>query len=84
MKTSLFLSYLLVVFSAISAETPFAIQPVVETEEEVYAYESANNGSGPMWCSGSTCVVRAGEQVFFTFQEQIHRERPFLKIVCSN
>ena len=33
------------------------IQPVVEAEENVFNFEPANNGAGPMWCSGSTCLV---------------------------
>jgi hypothetical protein len=39
-------------------------RPVVEVEEEVYKYEPANNGAGPMWCRGSTCLVRVGDDVF--------------------
>ena len=45
------------VWSSSAIESPPAapLQPVVELEEEVYTYEPANNGAGPMWCSGSTC-----------------------------
>ena len=39
------------------------LRPVVEVQEEVYRYADANNGAGPMWCSGSTCLVRVGDQV---------------------
>ena len=39
------------------------LRPVVEVQEEVYRYADANNGAGPMWCSGSTCVARVGDQV---------------------
>ncbi len=46
-----------------AAEGP-ALQPVVEVEEEVFQYEPANNGAGPMWCHGSTCLVRIGDDVF--------------------
>ncbi len=45
-----------------SPATPW--QPVVEVEEELYKYESANNGAGPTWCHGSTCLVRIGDNVF--------------------
>src|SRR5437867_22880 len=38
--------------------------PVVEVEEDVYTFDPANNGAGPMWCAGSTCIVRAGDDVF--------------------
>ena len=41
-----------------SSEPPI---PVVEIEEDVYSYEPANNGAGPMWCAGSTCLVRVDE-----------------------
>jgi hypothetical protein len=40
------------------------VRPVVEVEEDVYCFEPANNGAGPMWCSGSTCLVRVGGDVF--------------------
>ena len=50
--------------------------PLVELEEEVYAYEDAQNGAGPMWCSGSTCLVRAGEQVFATGLEVVKTAKP--------
>lgn len=41
-----------------------AFQPTVEIEEEVYLYEPANNGAGPMWCSGSTSLVRTGDRLY--------------------
>ena len=41
-----------------------SLQPVVEVEEDVYSYEPADNGAGPMWCGGSTCLVRIGSDVF--------------------
>ena len=40
------------------------LRPVVEAEEEVYTFTNANNGAGPMWCHGSTCLVRLGKEVF--------------------
>ena len=40
-----------------------ALNPVVEAEEIVFRYTPADNGSGPLWCFGSTCLVRAGERV---------------------
>lgn len=49
--------------SASRAASP-TLQPVVEAEEDVYSYEPANNGAGPMWCSGSTCLVRIGDDLF--------------------
>ena len=41
-----------------------ALAPVVEVENVVYAFTNANNGAGPMWCSGSTPMVRVGGSVF--------------------
>jgi len=38
--------------------------PTVEIEEDVYRYQPANNGAGPLWCHGSTCLVRIGDHVF--------------------
>jgi len=40
-----------------------AMRPTVEVEEDLYSYVSPNNGSGPMWCKGSTCILRSGEKV---------------------
>ncbi len=40
------------------------LRPVVEIEEDVYNYEPANNGAGPLWCFGSTCLARIGDLVF--------------------
>lgn len=61
-----------------AAETPPArpLQPVVELEEEVYTYEPANNGAGPMWCSGSTCLVRIGTNVFASGLETLKDRKP--------
>ena len=48
-----------------------AVYPVVETEELVYQFEPANNGSHPMWCRGSTTIVRAGEHLFASGMETL-------------
>ncbi len=52
------------------------IRPVVEIEEEVYRYEPANNGSSPMWCNGSTCLVRIGQDVFASGLETLKDYQP--------
>jgi hypothetical protein len=52
------------------------LKPVVECEEEVYSFEPANNGAGPMWCSGSTCLVRVGEDVFASGLETLADAKP--------
>lgn len=43
---------------------PASVRPRVEIEETVYTYEPADNGASPMWCHGSTCLVRAGSELF--------------------
>lgn len=53
---------------------PWAV--TVEAEEEVYRYEPANNGAGPMWCSGSTCLVRVGTDVFASGLETLPGVKP--------
>lgn len=52
------------------------IQPVVEIEEDVYSFQPANNGSGPMWCAGSTCLVRVGDDVFASGLETLPDCKP--------
>ena len=52
------------------------LAPVVEVEEDVYSFEAANNGAGPMWCSGSTCLVRIGEDVFASGLETLKDCKP--------
>ena len=58
------------------AETSGALRPVVEMEEDVYRYESANNGAGPLWCYGSTCLVRIGDEVFASGLETLNDFEP--------
>jgi hypothetical protein len=51
-------------------------QPVVEVEEEVYSFEPADNGADPMWCYGSTCLVRIGDDVFASGLETLKDAKP--------
>jgi hypothetical protein len=51
-------------------------QPTVEIEEDVYRYQPANNGAGPLWCSGSTCLVRIGDDVFASGLETLAEIQP--------
>src|SRR5260370_35531876 len=53
-----------------------ALKPVVEAEESVYTYQSANNGAGPLWCSGSTCLARVGDELFASGLETLPDEKP--------
>lgn len=52
------------------------LAPRVEIEEDVYTFTEANNGAGPMWCSGSTCLVRTGERLFASGLETIPDAKP--------
>jgi hypothetical protein len=47
------------------------LRPTIEVQEDVYSFEPADNGSGPLWCSGSTCLVRLGQDVFASGIETI-------------
>ena len=58
------------------AASPPAIRAVVEAEENVYSFTPANNGAGPMWCSGSTCLVRIGTNVFASGLETLKDAKP--------
>lgn len=48
----------------------------VEIEEEVYRFVPADNGAGPMWCRGSTSLVRCGELVFVAGLETLPDAKP--------
>jgi hypothetical protein len=50
--------------SGLVMAVPGLPQPVVEAEEDVYTFTPADNGSGPLWCSGSTCLARVGDRLF--------------------
>lgn len=52
------------------------LAPVVEIEEDVYSYSNANNGAGPMWCAGSTSLVRSGDHIFASGLETVANAKP--------
>jgi hypothetical protein len=56
--------------------TAAELRPVVEIEEDVYRFEPADNGAGPMWCHGSTCLVRIGDDVFASGLETLKNVKP--------
>ena len=56
--------------------SPAAIGAHVQLEEDAYRWEPADNGAGPLWCYGSTCIVRQGEEVFVSGLETIPKARP--------
>jgi hypothetical protein len=50
--------------------------PRVEVEEVLYRFQSADNGAGPMWCHGSTCLVRVGQDVWASGLETLEGVKP--------
>jgi hypothetical protein len=77
MRTSAATPCLLFAFAATTlAATGSPRRPVVEVEEDVYSYEPADNGAGPLWCQGSTCLVRSGEELFASGLETIQGAKP--------
>jgi hypothetical protein len=59
-----------------AAAAIFLAPPIVEIEEDVYTYVAPDNGSGPLWCRGSTCIVRAGDRVFVSGTETVEDMPP--------
>lgn len=59
-----------------SAGVVAALSPTVEVEEDVYQYTAADNGAGPMWCHGSTCLVRVGDRLFASGLETVPGVKP--------
>ena len=59
-----------------NADAARPLSPTVESEELVYNYESANNGAGPMWCYGSTCMARIGKDLFASGIETLKDVKP--------
>ncbi len=57
-----------------SPASPLAVS--VEAEETVYQYEPADNGAGPLWCSGSSCLVRIGQDIIASGLETITNAKP--------
>ena len=64
---------LLLVVMCVSAG---AVEVTVEVEEDVYEFGNADNGSGPLWCAGSTCLVEAGGRLFASGFEVITDAKP--------
>lgn len=62
------------IVTAARADRP--LTPKVEVEENLYTYEPADNGAGPLWCYGSTCLVRVGQDVFASGLETISGAKP--------
>ncbi len=60
-----------------SNNTEPAFTVSVEAEELVYKYEPPDNGSGPMWCHGNTCIVRFGDNLLASGMETLENEKPY-------
>jgi len=52
------------------------VTPVVVAEEDVYRYQPADNGAGPMWTAGNTCIVRVGDDVLASGIETLPDYKP--------
>jgi len=63
---ALIMGWACVAAGASESESRPAPRVVVEVEEEVYSYQEAQNGAGPMWSFGSSCIARIGDQVFIS------------------
>ena len=66
----------MLLMGACSVATLQPLQPVVEAEEEVYAFTPADNGAAPMWCYGCTCLARAGDDLFASGLETLPNVKP--------
>lgn len=63
-------------WSSPDAAAPGSPTLIVECEEDVYHVRPADNGAGPMWCSGSTCLVRVRDAVVVSGLETIEQAIP--------
>lgn len=55
---------ILILLTGCSGSKNIPPEVIVKAEEEVYKFIPADNGAGPMWCHGSTSIVRIGEKVY--------------------
>jgi hypothetical protein len=58
-------------FTSCKAEMKTLPEILFEAEEEVYKYDPADNGAGPMWCHGSTSIVRIGNKLYASGLETV-------------
>ena len=52
------------------------LNPRVEIEEDLYSYVAPNNGAGPLWSLGSTCLARIGDRLFASGGEIVPDAKP--------
>ena len=48
----------------------------VQLEEPVYDFTPPDNGAGPTWCRGNTCIVRVGDDLLASGTETIPGAKP--------
>lgn len=65
-----------------AAEELCAPRVTVEAEEDVYPSPNADNGSGPMWCFGSTCMVRSGGDIYISDMIRLEDAKPLNNCRC--
>jgi hypothetical protein len=65
-----------VICAMAAAAAPPPLLPAVEVEDQIYTYKPADNGAGPLWCYGSTCLVRIGDRLFASGLETIPDQKP--------
>lgn len=80
MKNRIILPVALIAFSFLFSSLKKPDKPIfgikVEVEESIYKFEPANNGAGPVWCHGNTCIVRNGDKVIASGLETIKGAKP--------
>lgn len=52
----------------------YSVEVVVE--EDIYTFEAANNGAGPLWCHGSTIVARWKDGLYVVVLETLEDHVP--------
>jgi hypothetical protein len=60
---------MLTALTALLATAIPAAAPVVEVEDVVTTYTSADNGAGPLWCYGAPLIARVGDEVYVSALE---------------
>jgi hypothetical protein len=56
---------------------PKPFQATVEIQEDVYRYTYGDSEAGPLWCYGSTCIARAGQDLYVSGYQAIEGVPPY-------
>ncbi len=73
---SIILPFVFIIMTACSDVSSRTVDAVIEAEETVYSFIPADNGAGPMWCHGSTSIVRTGDRIFASGLETVPEWKP--------